>query len=119
ALTDVGKRYDLSALPRVTFTDPQLASVGLTEAQARAQGMTIETALLPLEAVPRAQASRNTNGLIKLIRRKDTQQLIGAHVLAAEAGEVIQEATLAVRFQLTTSDLIQTFHPYLTMTEGL
>jgi mercuric reductase len=119
ALTGAGKLYDLSALPRVTFTDPQLASVGLTEAQVRAQGLPVETTLLPLNAVPRAQASRNTNGLIKLIRQQGTQQLVGAHVLAAEAGEVIQEATLAIRFKLTTNDLIQTYHPYLTMVEGL
>lgn len=119
ALTGVGKVYDLSALPRVTFTDPQLASVGTTEARARAQGLDIETAILLLEHVPRAQASRNTKGLIKLIQERGSGRLLGAHVLAAEAGEVIQEATLAVRFKLTTKDLIETFHPYLTMAEGL
>jgi mercuric reductase len=115
----VGKVYDLSALPRVTFTDPQLASVGFTEAQARAQGLDIETAILPLEHVPRAQASRNTKGLIKLIQERGSGQLLGAHVLAEEAGEVIQEATLAIRFKLTTKDIIETYHPYLTMVEGL
>jgi len=119
ALTGAGKVYDLLALPRVTFTDPQLASVGLTEAQARTQGLEIETAMLPLEHVPRAQASRNTQGLIKLIRERGSGRLLGAHVLAAEAGEVIQEATLAIRFKLTTEDLIGTYHPYLTMVEGL
>jgi mercuric reductase len=111
----VGKVYDLSALPRVTFTDPQLASVGFTEAQ----GLDIETAILPLEHVPRAQASRNTKGLVKLIQERGSGQLLGAHVLAEEAGEVIQEATLAIRFKLTTKDIIETYHPYLTMVEGL
>lgn len=67
----------------------------------------------------RAQASRNTNGLIKLIRERGTERLLGAHVLAAEAGEVIQEATLAIRFKLTTRDIVGTYHPYLTMVEGL
>ena len=119
ALTDAGKVYDLSALPRVTFTDPQLASVGLTEAQARIQGLEIEAAVLPLEHVPRAQASRDTKGLIKLIRERGNGRLLGAHVLAADAGEVIQEATLAIRFKLTTKDIIGTYHPYLTMVEGL
>jgi len=75
--------------------------------------------MLPLEHVPRAQASRNTQGLIKLIRERGSGRLLGAHVLAAEAGEVIQEATLAIRFKLTTEDLIGTYHPYLTMVEGL
>ncbi|MVF23093.1 mercury(II) reductase [Methylocaldum sp. BRCS4] len=119
ALTGAGRVYDLSALPRVTFTDPQLASVGLTEAQAKAEGLEVETALLPVSQVPRAQASRNPNGLIKLVRERSTLRLLGAHVLAAEAGEVIQEATLAIRFKLTTKDVIGTLHPYLTMAEGI
>ncbi len=119
ALSGVGRVYNLSALPHVTFTDPQIASVGLTERQAKAQGLRVQTAVLPLEHVPRALASRNTKGLIKLVAEEETGRLLGAHVLAAEAGEVIQEATLALRFGLTVQDLADTFHPYLTMVEGL
>jgi len=119
ALTGVGKVYDLTALPHVTFTDPQIASVGLTEQHAKAKGLHVQTAVLPLHHVPRALAARNTKGLIKLVAEEDTDRLVGAHVLAAEAGEVIQEATLAIRFGLTVQDLAQTFHPYLTMVEGL
>jgi mercuric reductase len=119
ALSSVGRVFDLTALPHVTFTDPQIASVGLTERTAREQGLRVHTALLPLDHVPRALASRNTKGLIKLVAEQDTGRLLGAHVLAAEAGEVIQEATLAVRFGLTVQDLADTFHPYLTMVEGL
>ena len=119
ALSGAGRILDLFALPRVTFTDPQLASVGLTELEARGQGLDVEAVTLPVEHVPRAQAARNTKGLIKLIREHGNGRLVGAHVLAAEAGEVIQEATLAIRFKLTTRDLIETFHPYLTMVEGL
>ena len=119
ALSGVGKVFDLTALPHVTFTDPQIASVGLTERQAKEKGLRVQTSLLPLEHVPRALASRNTKGLIKLVAEEETGRLVGAHVLAAEAGEVIQEATLAVRFGLTVRDLADTFHPYLTMVEGL
>ena len=119
ALTGAGRLYDLSALPSVTFTDPQMASVGLTESQARAQGMKFKTALLSLKHVPRAVASRDTRGLIKLIAEEETGRLLGAHVLSADAGEVIQEATLALRLRLTAHDLTETFHPYLTMSEGL
>lgn len=119
ALTGVGMVFDLTALPHVTFTDPQIASVGLTEQLARTRGLRVQTALLPLEHVPRALASRNTKGLIKLVAEEETGRLVGAHILAAEAGEVIQEATLAIRFGLTVQDLAQTFHPYLTMVEGL
>ena len=119
ALSGVGKVFDLTALPHVTFTDPQIASVGLTEEKAIAHGRRVRTALLPLHHVPRALASRNTKGLIKLVAEEDTGRLLGAHVLAAEAGEVIQEATLAIRFGLSVQDLADTFHPYLTMVEGL
>ena len=119
ALSGVGKVFDLTALPRVTFTDPQIAGVGLTEQQARGKGIRIHTAVLPLQHVPRALASRNTKGLIKLVAEQETGRLLGAHVLAAEAGEAIQEATLAIRFGLSIQDLADTFHPYLTMVEGI
>jgi mercuric reductase len=119
ALTGAGKVFDLTALPHVTFTDPQIASVGLTERGAQEKGLRVQTAVLPLEHVPRALASRNTKGLIKLVAEEESGRLLGAHVLTAEAGEVIQEATLAIRFGLTVQDLAETFHPYLTMVEGL
>ncbi len=119
ALSGVGRVYNLSALPHVTFTDPQIASVGLKEREAKAQGLRVQTAVLPLQHVPRALAARNTKGLIKLVAEQETGRLLGAHVLAAEAGEVIQEATLAIRFGLTVQDVADTFHPYLTMVEGL
>lgn len=119
ALTEAGRIYDLLPLPRVTFTDPQIAGVGLTEAQARANGKTVKMAILPLTEVPRAIAARNTKGLIKLVAEEESGKLLGAHILAAEAGEVIQEATLAIRFGLRVQDLVETFHPYLTMAEGL
>ena len=79
----------------------------------------MKTAVLSLKDVPRAIAARNTKGLIKLVAEEGTDRLLGAHILAANAGEVIQEAVLAIRFGLTIQDLIDTFHPYLTMVEGL
>lgn len=119
ALSGVGKVFDLTALPHVTFTDPQIASVGLTEQQAHAKGRRVEAVVLPIKHVPRALASRDTRGLIKLVAEEDTGRLVSAHVLAADAGEVIQEAALAIRFGLTVQDIAETFHPYLTMVEGL
>ena len=119
ALRGVGRVYDLTALPAVTFTDPQIATVGFTERQARERGLLVKSLRLDLSNVPRAVASRDTRGLIKLVAAEDTGRLLGAHVLAADAGEVIQEATLAIRFGLTIEDLVNTFHPYLTMVEGL
>ncbi len=71
--------------------------------------------MLALEDVPRALAARDTRGLFKLVADADTGKLLGVHVLADEAGEVI----LAVKFGLRVQDLVETFHPYLTMAEGL
>ncbi len=119
ALTGAGRVYDLSALPHVIFTDPQVASVGLTEASARAQGKRVKAAVLHLKDVPRALAARDTRGLFKLVSEEGTSKLLGTHVVADQAGEVIQAATLAVKFGLRIQDLVETFHPYLTMVEGL
>jgi len=119
ALTENGRRYDLSVLPKVTFTDPAVASVGLTEDQARAQEIEPLISKLPLEHVPRALAARDTRGFVKLVADARTKKLIGAHILAAEAGEMITEPTLAIKFGLTIEDLTSTFHPYLTLSEGI
>jgi mercuric reductase len=119
ALTGAGRIYDLSALPHVIFTDPQVASVGLSERAAKAAGRAVKTAVLSLKDVPRALAARDTRGLFKLVADAETGRLLGAHVLADQAGEVIQAATLAVKFGLRVQDLVETFHPYLAMVEGL
>jgi mercuric reductase len=119
ALTGNARRYDLSALPTVTFTDPAVSSVGLTEDQARAQGIEPLVSRLPLEHVPRALAAHDTRGFIKLVADAGTRRIIGAHILAAEAGEMITEPTLAIKVGLTIEDLTSTFHPYLTLSEGV
>lgn len=119
ALTGAGRVYDLAALPHVIFTDPQVASVGLSERAAKAAGKVVKTAVLSLKDVPRALAARDARGLFKLVADAETGKLLGAHVLADQAGEVIQAATLAVKFGIRVQDLVDTFHPYLTMAEGL
>jgi mercuric reductase len=119
ALAGNRRRYELAALPKVTFTDPAVASVGLTAAQARDQGIEPLVAVLPLAHVPRALAARDTRGFVQLVAHPDTRKILGAHILAAEAGEMITEAALAIRFGLTADDLTATFHPYLTLSEGI
>lgn len=110
---------DLSATPRVTFTDPQVAAVGMTEEEARAAGHEPQVTSLPVKEIPRAAVSYRGHGLIKLVADASTDRLLGAHVVSANAGDIIGEATLAVRFGLTTNDLVSTLHPYLTWAEGL
>lgn len=118
-LTEAGRVYDLTALPKITFTDPQVASVGLTEAEAFKEGYNVKASVLPLEHVPRALAARDTRGLIKLVADGDTDRLLGAHVLAKEGGEIIQTAVLAIKFGITVHDLTSTLFPYLTLAEGM
>ncbi len=113
------REVDLSTVPGVIFTTPSVATVGLTEAQARASGLDPKTSVLPANAVPRALANRATEGVFKLVADAQTDRILGAHVVAENAGEVIYAATLAVKFRLTVSDLTSTFAPYLTMAEGL
>lgn len=119
ALTSAGRTYDAAYIPRITFTDPQIASAGLTEAQAREQGYEVRVSTLPMVHVPRALAARDTRGLIKLVANAANDQLLGAHILAPEAGEMIQTAALAIRFGITVRELRETMFPYLTNAEGL
>lgn len=119
AFGDTPRTLDCTALPRVTFTSPALAAVGLTEAQAAAAGIPTTARTLPLTHVPRALANRDTRGLITLIAHAQTGQLIGAHVLAEGAGEIITAAIYALTAGLTVGQIATTWHPYLTMSESL
>ena len=119
ALTGNVRRYDLTVLPRVTFTDPTVAAVGLTEEQARLAAIEPLVAKLPLEHVPRSLVAHDTRGFVKLVAHSATRKIIGAHILAAEAGEMITEPALAVKLGLTIGDLASLFHPYLTLSEGV
>ncbi|GIU92824.1 MAG: mercuric reductase [Acidimicrobiia bacterium] len=119
ALRGTGRRIDLRTMPRVTFTTPQIASVGLTEAQAREAGHRPVTSVLPIGAVPRALVDHDTTGLVKLVAEEADGRLLGAHILAEGAGDVIQAAVMALRYRATVDEIADTFHPYLTMAEAL
>lgn len=110
---------DLSAMPAVVFTDPQVATIGLSEAEARAKGLEIDTRTLGLDNVPRALANFDTRGFIKLVAEAGSGRLLGAQAVAPEAGELIQSAALALRARMTVHDLADQLFPYLTMVEGL
>lgn len=112
-------RYDNSAMPSVVFTDPQVASVGLTETAARAKGLDVKVSLLPLDAVPRALAARDTRGLIKLVADNGSDRLLGGQIMAPEGADSIQTLVLAIKHGMTAADLGATIFPYLTTVEGL
>jgi pyruvate/2-oxoglutarate dehydrogenase complex dihydrolipoamide dehydrogenase (E3) component len=119
ALNGDSARYDNRAMPAIVFTDPQVASVGLTDAAARAAGQAVRVSTISLDQVPRALAARDTRGLIKLIADAGSGRLLGAHILAPEGADSIQTATLAIRQGLTVGDLADAIFPYLTTVEGL
>jgi len=119
ALNSNSSAYDNSAIPAVVFTDPQVASVGLTEAEAHKAGHAVKTSVLSLDNVPRALAARDTRGLIKLVADKDSKKLLGAHILAPEGADSIQTAAIAIKTGMTVDDLGSMVFPYLTTVEGL
>ena len=119
AMNGNSHEYDNSTMPAVVFTDPQVATVGLSEAAAKAQGFKVKTSVITLDNVPRFIASRETAGVIKLVADVKTDKLLGAAILAPEAGDLIQTVVMALKGGLTTRDLGDTIFPYLTGVEGL
>ena len=111
--------YDNAGMPAVAFTDPHVASVGLTEAKAREAGYDVKTSVLPLDQVPRALAARDTRGLIKLVADAKTDRLLGGQILAPEGADSVQTLALALKAGMTAQALGQTIFPYLTTVEGL
>ena len=110
---------NLDVLPAVIFTDPQVATVGFSVAQAEQRGLSVVSRSLSLDNVPRALVNFDTQGFIKLVADAHTERLLGAQILAAEGGEVIQAAALAIANHMTIPELANQLFPYLTMVEGL
>lgn len=111
--------YNNAVMPAVVFTDPQVASVGLTETDAISKGYQVRTSILTLDNVPRALAARDTRGLIKLVADGKTNKILGAHVLAPEGADSIQTAAVAIKAGMTYQQLGEMIFPYLTTVEGL
>ena len=118
-MTGGNAALDLSAMPAVIFTDPQLATVGYSEQAAHHAGIETDSRLLTLDNVPRALANFDTRGFIKLVAEAGTASIIGVQAVAPDAGELIQSAALAMRAKMTVQDLADQLFPYLTMVEGL
>jgi len=118
ALLGADLRVDFRALPRVIFTAPTVAAVGLTDEQVAAQGIGCECRVLPMSAVPRALVNRDSRGFVKIVAEARTGRILGATVVADGAGDVIQAAVYAVKFGLTTDQVASTWAPYLTFAEG-
>jgi len=103
---------DLTAMPAVVFTDPQVATVGYSEAEAHHDGIETDSRLLTLDNVPRALANFDTRGFIKLVAEAGSGRLIGVQAVAPEAGELIQTAALAIRHRMTVQELADQLFPW-------
>jgi len=110
---------DYTGLPWVVFTDPQIAGVGIDEAEATQQGIPFEVSKLPLSFVPKSLAALDTRGFVKLIRNKETDKLIGARIIAHEGSELTMELSLAIKYGIPTKELAKSFHAYLTLSEAV
>ena len=106
-------------IPAVVFTDPELAWCGLTEAEARAKGMTVEIAKFPWAASGRAQTFDRTDGLTKLMIDPETERVLGVGIVGYGAGELIAEGVVAVEMGGTVRDLAECVHPHPTLSETL
>ncbi len=104
---------------RAVFTDPQVAGVGITEAQEMERWQACSCRHVMVNRIPKAQAVGDKYGVNQLVAHPETSVLVGAHMVAPMAAELIHEATLAVKFGLTADDLIDTVHVFPTHSEGI
>ena len=118
-MTGAHATLDLTTMPRVIFTDPQVATVGYSEQAAQHERIETDSRTLTLDNVPRALVNFDTRGFIKIVVEAGTGRLLGVQAVAQEAGELIQAAALAIHQRMTVTDLSSQLFPYLTMVEGL
>jgi dihydrolipoamide dehydrogenase len=114
-----GDDHLTAAIPGCTYSTPQIASIGLTEAQAKAKGFEIKVGRFPFRANGKAIASGETEGMVKTIFDAATGALIGAHMVGAEVTEMIQGFALAMTLEATESDLFATIYPHPTLSEAM
>jgi len=119
ALLGTHRKIDFLPVPRAIFTSPQVASVGLTEKQAHEEGYECTCRTIPMSKVPKAIVIRDTRGLVKMVADASTGRILGVHILADNAADIIHEAVLAVKHKLTIDDIIDTVHVFPTMTEAI
>ena len=112
-------RADYSLLPTSIFTDPELASVGLTEHEARAQGFDVGVAVHPIKYVQRASYTDTKRGLFKLVWERGSRRLLGIHVVCRNGGDIVQGFHIAMKLGATVDDLAQSQHCFPTFAEGL
>jgi len=113
------KPHKVDRFPGCTYCMPQIASIGLTEAKAKEQGLDYRVGKFPFSASGKAVASNHPEGFVKLITERETGELLGAHIIGAEATELISEYALGMKLEATWEEIHGTIHPHPTMSEAL
>ena len=119
ALTSSGKKIDLNIVPRAIFTDPQLASVGLTDREAIENGYECNCRVLNFSEIAKARIIGNTRGVIKMVADNKTHRVLGIHILCPNAADIITEAALIIKNRYTLEDVIDTIHIFPTLAESI
>jgi len=112
------ERMDYEAVPAATFTHPEVASVGLTEAEARQAGHDVVVGRFPFTALGRAQTYGSTEGLVKVVAEQRYGEVLGVHIIGPGASDLIPEAVLAMHLEATLADIADTIHAHPTLGEG-
>jgi len=110
---------DYNHVPRCTYCDPEIASVGLTEGQAKAQGLDVRIGMFPFKALARARMAGETDGFVKIVAEKKYDEVLGVHIIGPRATEIVAEAVLALRLECTVEELVKTIHAHPTMSEAV
>jgi dihydrolipoamide dehydrogenase len=110
---------DWVTIPGAIFTDPEIATAGLTEAEAKAKGFEISVGKFPFSVLGKAMAMNETEGFVKIVADKKTKQVLGFHIVGPEASTMISEGALALEMAAFLDDLSLTIHPHPTLGESL
>jgi dihydrolipoamide dehydrogenase len=106
-------------VPGCTYCDPEIGSVGLTEREAQQRGHNVRVGSFPFGVLGRAKMAGETDGLVKIVADKDSDAILGVHMIGARATELVAEATVALRLESTVEDLVRTIHAHPTMAEAV
>jgi len=110
---------DHGIIPGVVYTDPEIAWVGRNEDDLKADGVSYRVAKFPFQANSRARTNHTTDGLVKILADAETDEILGAHVIGANAGELIAEVVLAMAFKASSEDIARTVHAHPTLSEAI
>jgi dihydrolipoamide dehydrogenase len=106
-------------VPACTYCDPEIGSVGLTEANARERGFDVRVGTFPFSALGRARMANETEGFVKIVADRKYDEVLGVHVIGPRATELVAEAVLALRLECTVEELVRTIHAHPTMSEAV